>query len=266
MMSRLTRRRTPDRSAAITSFLPRKSYGRRNTWLAWGLTLCSFFIYMAVSRWAGETQVQAHLAGNTSVVVWLNVLEITATLFFALAIFVIEYYLLLRPWQWAAQHDALTGLLNQGAFWTIAQNLWIRHSKKDSVTIMIADVDHFKLINDRAGHLQGDQVLMHISHTLAQLGSSTAVVGRIGGEEFAAMWIGIPPMDIYRTVEHWAELVQTIECPEGIGHVTLSMGIATSSPSSFKHRESVISLARQADEALYQAKANGRNRIEKAPF
>ncbi len=264
MMNRFMRMRYQDsgRSHQMDSRLGQKSRSRRNTWAAWLLTLLSFLVYMAVSDWTGRGQVIAHRAGQTNVVAWLTVLEIIATVLFALGIFVVEYAFLVRPWRWSAQHDALTSLLNQGAFWATAQNLWHRYRDKTSVTIMIADVDHFKSINDEYGHLQGDQVLMHIGHVLGQPGSSTAVVGRIGGEEFAALWVGSPSNDVYRTAEHWSGQIQSIECPEGISHVTISVGIATAHPSAVETLQSLESLARHADKALYRAKTNGRNRIE----
>ena len=261
-MRRIIRYSDPFKSNQISRPIPRRTHTQRNGLVAWILTLVSLFVYLFISDWTGRTQVVAHQAGHSGIVLWLDVVEISATLSFALSIFVIEYIFLLRPWRWAAQHDALTSLLNQGAFWKIAQELWERYHKKAAIAILISDVDHFKSINDQAGHLQGDQVLMHIGHALGQPGSSTAIVGRIGGEEFAALWVGVPAIDIYRTAEHWAKLVQGIECPQGISDITISIGIAMSRPSSIESMESLKSLARQADEALYRAKSNGRNRIE----
>ena len=240
----------------------RHSKPRRNSWIAWSLTILSLVAYLAVSDWVGRVQVVAHHAGQADLVAWLNVLEVAATIAFGLGIFAIEYGFLLRPWRWAAQHDALTGLLNQGAFWDTAQNLWSRYKGNTSITMMMADVDHFKAINDYAGHLRGDQVLAHIGYTLShQPRSSTAIVGRIGGEEFAALWVGVSPDDVGLIVERWSTLVQGIECPEGINHITISIGLATSHPPSV---ESLKSLAHLADETLYKAKSNGRNRIETA--
>ncbi len=248
----------------LTVVVPEQTWNhrniRRNIGIAWLLTVLSLFGYLAVSGWVGHVQEVAHHVGHAAIVAWLNAFEIAATVAFGMGIFAIEYRWLVRPWRWAAQHDALTGLLNQGAFWQTAERLWSQHGHKSSLTMMIADVDHFKTINDHAGHLRGDQVLAHIGYTLRQSHASV-VVGRIGGEEFAALWVEMALPDVLRILEKWRTMVQDIDCPEGMSHVTISMGLATCSPNS---GQSLSGLARLADEALYQAKSNGRDRIELA--
>ena len=223
------------------------------TLLGTGIALA---VYLGLSQWLGQLALAAHFVHNTHAVVVFNSAQGAATLGLVVSIYLLQHRFLVRPLRWAAQHDALTGLLNQGTFWETVRQLKL--PRADSVTVMVADVDHFKTINDTWGHLVGDQVLAHIGGTLRQNIRAGDIVGRIGGEEFGAIWIGVPEPTIRAIAERWRMSVENLPFADPGLAVTISIGIASNTSSSLPQ---LLDVVRQADRALYEAKASGRNRI-----
>ncbi len=129
---------------------------------------------------------------------------------------------------------------------------------------IILDVDHFKSINDRYGHLAGDEVLKDLGSLLEQAVRTYDVVGRYGGEEFVVL-LPNTPMDemnilaerIRSTVEHNIHVGSDLEKIP----VTISLGITVLQASD----TTTDDLVKRADAALYKAKENGRNRVETGP-
>ena len=123
------------------------------------------------------------------------------------------------------------------------------------------DVDHFKAINDNLGHDSGDLVLRMLGEILMDTFRSSDIVGRLGGEEFAV----ILPKTSMRTALLLANKLRIridqakVHAPKGMIHVTVSIGIAHMDRATVT-LEQVIA---NADSALYQAKQNGRNRVER---
>lgn len=122
--------------------------------------------------------------------------------------------------------------------------------------IILMDLDHFKSINDRYGHPVGDQVLIQFATLLRNTIKSPHVVGRWGGEEFMVLTQGITLFEAQELCENFRREVEVHRFAEGI-QVTVSIGLAVVD----HHREMNEAILR-ADEALYRAKANGRNRVE----
>jgi len=158
--------------------------------------------------------------------------------------------------RYAADHDYLTGLLNRRAF----DQALVTARALDAGTIVglcHVDVDRFKEINDRFGHLGGDMVLRHIGRILSELVQDNEVAVRLGGDEFAVLTWG---NTADRVSEIGAALQSGLREPISVdGHsytVTCSTGTATSLPAD------VDGLLKWSDTALYQAKKAGRNRIE----
>jgi len=163
-----------------------------------------------------------------------------------------------------ASHDALTSIWNRGA---IIEQLEreLSRSRRDSssVGILLADVDHFKEINDTRGHLVGDEVLRAVTGRLKSEVRSYDGVGRYGGEEFLIVLPGCDNAKLTAKAEQLVKIVErsSIETSTGPARVTMSIGgIAT---GDCPHAE-VKSLLRAADTALYRAKMAGRNRSEMA--
>jgi two-component system cell cycle response regulator len=158
-----------------------------------------------------------------------------------------------------AMHDPLTGLLTRGAFFEIGDHEFARARRsRTPLSLVMADIDRFKSINDRFGHLGGDDVLREVARRLRSTFRTEDAVGRYGGEEFVALAVGCENDDAIRLAERFR---QAVECePFAIGperlDVTTSVGVATGTAA-----DGVQGLMRAADEALYCAKAAGRNKV-----
>src|SRR5579864_2549201 len=162
--------------------------------------------------------------------------------------------------QYAATHDFLTQLWNRGAIIAFLQRE-VARSLRESIAlgVILVDVDHFKKVNDELGHETGDYVLREIAKRLTANVREYDGVGRYGGEEFLLVMPGCDLATTVRRANVIRELISSasIETPLKAPRVTVSMGVAVVEPSTNSE-----SLLRRADEALYQAKRNGRNRVE----
>ncbi|MEJ2076089.1 MAG: GGDEF domain-containing protein [Reinekea sp.] len=157
-----------------------------------------------------------------------------------------------------ARHDPLTGTLNARAFYEEAElvvELALRTKKTFSMLFM--DIDHFKLINDRYGHEVGDIVLQEFVGCLTANKRETDLLGRIGGEEFLLLLPGtkldgakLLAEKLRQKVEQLMPVIEETQIP-----FTTSIGIAVSRAG----HDTVASLKQEADQAMYQAKAQGRN-------
>jgi len=153
--------------------------------------------------------------------------------------------------------DSLTGLLNHTRFFELAEQAFRRARQTHTpLSLIIADVDLFKQINDHYGHLVGDQVLRRVGQQFRQAFGEEAIVGRIGGEEFGVI---LPDADIDEAVariEHFRAMVNRDRPRAGQPQVTLSFGVAERS-----REKSLDVLYAHADQALYDAKEAGRDRV-----
>ena len=151
--------------------------------------------------------------------------------------------------------DPLTGIWNRRALFEQGEAMGRQREKTaQPLTIMLFDLDYFKSINDRFGHHQGDRILIDFCERVEKLMPASGVFARLGGEEFAAivMLSEEEAMLCAEKIRHAVELSH----PEGVNY-TVSIGVATCNVNS----HSVALLMAAADEALYQAKALGRNRV-----
>jgi diguanylate cyclase (GGDEF)-like protein len=164
----------------------------------------------------------------------------------------------------AASTDSLTGLLNRRAFMEAAVNLCARQEKTGgSVTLMMFDLDNFKSINDRFGHSAGDDALRAFASSVSASMRVHDVIGRLGGEEFAAI-VAVGPEIAARIAERVRSGFEKVGA-EIAGHAvgaTVSIGVVTAQAD----RHAVDWMIARADAALYLAKRNGRNRVEAAPL
>ncbi|MDP9899885.1 sensor domain-containing diguanylate cyclase [Variovorax ginsengisoli] len=154
-----------------------------------------------------------------------------------------------------AHTDALTGLPNRRMFDPLlARALADARRQKRSLSVLMIDADHFKQINDVHGHAVGDEVLRRLTALLSTNLRTGDVVARLGGEEFAAI---LPDTDTATALQVAHELVTVIaRDTRGLhGGVTVSIGVASCSDGLIPTDE----LLRRADQALYQAKAEGRD-------
>jgi diguanylate cyclase (GGDEF)-like protein len=163
----------------------------------------------------------------------------------------------------AAMVDSLTGIANRRAFLQDGAELTKRHAANPCpAAVLLMDLDHFKTINDRFGHAVGDRVLQIFARTAQENIKAPDLIGRLGGEEFAAVLYDVGQeraaarAELIRTA--FAEAAEEVE-----GYpvaATLSIGMVFSRSATFD----LADLLTQADEALYDAKERGRNRVELA--
>jgi diguanylate cyclase (GGDEF)-like protein/PAS domain S-box-containing protein len=164
----------------------------------------------------------------------------------------------------AQKEDALTGLANRGAFDLALQREWRRAQRhRQSLSLLMLDVDCFKLYNDNYGHPQGDACLRSVASALL-FGSQRSgdLVARYGGEEFVLVLPATPAEGAAVVADRVRQGVENLNIPHPHsgpeGHVTVSIGASTITPHADK---SAGDLLRSADVALYRAKNEGRNRV-----
>ncbi len=161
-----------------------------------------------------------------------------------------------------ASTDKLTGLLNRHAFAILAAKLLAEHRREPRpVAVLMADIDRFKEINDRHGHLVGDAVLEAVAQVLQRRLRASDLAVRWGGEEFLLLLKGCELDEARRIAEDLRQAVAA--SPVATGKlaipVTISIGV-----SQFDGKESMDRLIGRADDALYAAKQGGRNRVDMA--
>jgi diguanylate cyclase len=159
--------------------------------------------------------------------------------------------------------DGLTGLPNRRHFQNSLENqIATSHRERTPLSLVIADLDHFKAINDKFGHLSGDVVLKNFALILAKGVRSTDIAARYGGEEFALILPKTPLGNASFVAEALrravAEARWTGAHPnQRLGRITASFGVA-----EIREDETVEQLIERADQKLYEAKRKGRNRVE----
>ena len=158
--------------------------------------------------------------------------------------------------------DPLTRLWNRRGIFELLGKRWSEATRAGKmVVVAMADIDHFKKINDTYGHPTGDAVLQAVSRKLLSVLRDEDAVGRVGGEEFLLILTGCQPAELKRTVERIRLAV--CETSVGIGDtmidVTMSFGATAVMPDESISADTLVSFA---DKALYNAKQSGRNRVE----
>lgn len=164
-----------------------------------------------------------------------------------------------------ADHDALTSLLNRAAFLQALRAAVAdvrRHSR--GMAVLYMDLDGFKPVNDRFGHAVGDQVLAEVASRLRLMAREEDRVARLGGDEFALLQRGVADdQGALRLAERLVEAVsQPITVDVHQLRVGISIGIAMVPPAEGAEATDILLLLRQADMAMYEAKAAGRNRAK----
>jgi diguanylate cyclase (GGDEF)-like protein len=157
-----------------------------------------------------------------------------------------------------ALRDPLTGLFNRRYLMETVQREIERCRRDDCpLSVVLFDVDHFKAVNDSLGHEAGDQILVAVSRYLQSQVRSADVACRYGGEEFVVV-LADTPLDVaIRRAEEWRVAMREIEPHVAGRRTTVSVGVAAAPD----HGDSADEVIRAADEAMYAAKAAGRDRV-----
>lgn len=162
--------------------------------------------------------------------------------------------------QHMATHDTLTGVHNACAYDELC-NRMIRLAKRTGApyAVLFVDLDHFKSINDTYGHAAGDTVLKSVAACLASNIRHTDALGRIGGEEFSIFLPNTDQSGALQLAENIRKAIEGLLPPIGTHQlkVTASIGVARNQHSD----QSMLEIQQQADQAMYAAKAQGRNRV-----
>jgi diguanylate cyclase (GGDEF)-like protein len=200
--------------------------------------------------------------------VWLTVLSFEALLFTIAIAFILLAMAKERTeyrHRTAAMVDPLTGIANRRSFLNDAGDLARRHATNCAPTAaLLIDLDHFKSINDRFGHAVGDRVLQIFAETATAAVRPADLIGRLGGEEFAAVLSNIGYEEVLAIAEdiRYGFAQATAEVDGCAVAATLSVGVVLNEKAALDMPE----LLAQADQALYYAKERGRNRVEVAAY
>jgi len=163
-----------------------------------------------------------------------------------------------------AMQDELTGLTNRRSILdTLDQQLAMARRSVQPLSLLMLDLDHFKRVNDSFGHLAGDEVLRQVASGIASRLRAQDVAGRYGGEEFLVILPGTTVDGAVQLAEELRKSIAAGRIEIGEGHpitITISIGVCGGVPTAGQRVEDLIDAA---DRALYSAKENGRDRVER---
>jgi two-component system cell cycle response regulator len=161
-----------------------------------------------------------------------------------------------------ATHDALTSLWDRGGILGLLQSELNRGVRDCSpVSILLCDVDHFKNVNDSYGHQVGDEVLQEVARRLQNAVRSHDAVGRYGGEEFLIVMGGTGGIELQERAEQVRSAVSCLPFPTTQGSVGVSVSMGAITIEDWDKSFAIEPFLKQADDALYRAKADGRDRV-----
>jgi diguanylate cyclase (GGDEF)-like protein len=221
------------------------------------LVTAAAFITRAVAVYRNDPQFLPGTASGLGVVV-VYLIPMLSMLLFAMALMLLYFERLISEKHRMATHDELTGLYNRRAIVSAGQReIDVAQRLRRPLSVAYIDIDHFKRINDQLGHDAGDHVITEIGHLLKDSCRNIDIVGRYGGEEFCIIFPGMDKEGVSMLAERMLAAVRRYRF-RGEVPVTLSMGFTVLDPD---HQErSWTVLMQKADELLYKAKSEGRDR------
>jgi two-component system, cell cycle response regulator len=161
-----------------------------------------------------------------------------------------------------ATHDALTSLWDRGAILALLRSELSRSKREhSSVSVLLCDIDHFKKVNDFHGHQVGDEVLAEVSTRLLDVVRPYDAIGRYGGEEFLMVLSGCDTGGLAERAERAREAICGRPFSTSAGSILVSMSIGAITIQDWDKTVAIEPFLKEADEALYRAKAAGRNRV-----
>jgi diguanylate cyclase len=158
--------------------------------------------------------------------------------------------------------DSLTGLKNRGHFDRVFKSAVVRSYRfEETLSVLVLDIDHFKKFNDTYGHLVGDDCLQMVANCIGEFVTRTQdLAARYGGEEFVVLLPDTPEEGAMRVAEKIRKKIQEtgFRVSDEVLHLTVSIGVSSVRPD---HADATKEIFAKADEALYEAKARGRNNV-----
>lgn len=229
------------------------------------ITLINTFVllttYHSLNSFYLNESADSYLATAISVRIGLCMLSLAPLV---LCIISRNRQLLYKRVLYLANHDGLTQAMNRRYFFERGEKI-LAQAKTSAFSIVMLDIDYFKQLNDRYGHHIGDLVLQHFSALIQQNLRDHDLFARIGGEEFVILLQDISANGAHNIANRLRYLIEStsIETPDGQHiHITASLGITH---QHLPQQHNLQNLMNQADQALYQAKNQGRNQVIVAP-
>ena len=175
--------------------------------------------------------------------------------------FLLQRGMLHQPLRHEARHDSKTGVLNFEA-WRAAAELQLARARREArrAAVVIIDVDHFKSVNDAHGHLVGDDVLVCAADAVVGSLRSSDVAGRFGGDEFCVLLLCDTLGEAAAAGERIRARIAELSPASAESPVTASVGVAIAEPTPTS-KVDLTALVAAADQALYEAKTSGRDRV-----
>lgn len=162
-----------------------------------------------------------------------------------------------------ANTDHLTGINNRGQFMALASQEISRAIRyKNALSLVMMDIDFFKKINDQHGHIAGDAVLAKLSEVCSQNLRKNDILGRIGGEEFAALLPQTNISNALNVAENLRQLIEDITVVDEVSGAIINFAVSIGVSCLTSEQDTLESLLSNADKALYKAKNNGRNQVQ----
>jgi diguanylate cyclase (GGDEF)-like protein len=245
----------------------RETVGRGQYFLAAGLELAlAIFLLRAVVTATGMVETLS-MAASSTVQAATYLSSLVGVVLLSLGFVLMTKERTDERNQILAIQDELTGLANRRRLNVILAKEWARVSRtRQTLALVMLDVDQFKDYNDRYGHQAGDECLRRVARVLqASAQRAGDLAARYGGEEFLLVLANTDTTAAMRVAESVRQAVESLaiaHAQTSAGKVTVSAGVAVLTNASYANAESLL---RAADDALYLAKAGGRNQVQLAP-
>ena len=242
-------------------YLLRTSFEQRRFQYLFGITLLAHGVFNSLRSILFMDSVKQFLQANAiNPTDAILIEQILITSLLALGVLMMTNELISKELRSHAEQDSLTNMFNRRFFLKLlekSKSLAVRTQKP--LSLLVLDIDHFKLINDKFGHLAGDEVLISFAKNAQKNLRAEDVMGRIGGEEFAIFLPNTNGESAVFFAERLRRMIEAQPAPSSKGNIPYTISIGVTVIDKDTPIEQALD---EADLTMYQAKRNGRNRVE----
>ena len=242
-------------------YLLRTSFEQRRFQYLFGITLLAHGVFNSLRSILFMDSVKQFLQANAiNPTDAILIEQILITSLLALGVLMMTNELISKELRSHAEQDSLTNMFNRRFFLKLlekSKSLAVRTQKP--LSLLVLDIDHFKLINDKFGHLAGDEVLISFAKNAQKNLRAEDVMGRIGGEEFAIFLPNTNGESAVFFAERLRRMIEAQPAPTSKGDISYTISIGVTVIDKDTPIEQALD---EADLTMYQAKRNGRNRVE----